>query len=100
MVCLAADLYLLVGMGWIGAGLIIFALRSTDRRAILISVLLMMVGPGFGGLPYDLALARPEWMFIQRTYIYLASVGFLGLALLFPTAGWRRAGRCGRLCTY
>jgi hypothetical protein len=74
----------LVGMGWIGAGLIIFALRSTDRRAILISVLLMLVGPGFGGLPYDLALARPEWAFIQRTYSYLASVGMLGLALLFP----------------
>jgi hypothetical protein len=74
----------LVGAGWIGAGMIIFALRSTDRRAILISVLLMLVGPGFGGIPYDLAIARPEWMFIQRTYIYLASVGFLGLALLFP----------------
>jgi hypothetical protein len=44
----------------------------------------MLVGPGFGGLPYDLALARPEWMFIQRTYSYLASVGILGLALLFP----------------
>jgi hypothetical protein len=74
----------LVGAGWIGAGMIIFALRSTDRRAILISVLLMLVGPGFGGIPYDLAIARPEWMFIQRIYIYLASVGFLGLALLFP----------------
>jgi hypothetical protein len=74
----------LVGAGWIGAGMIIFALRSTDRRAILISGLLMMVGPGFGGIPYDLALARPEWMLIQRTYSYLASLGFLGLALLFP----------------
>jgi hypothetical protein len=74
----------LVGAGWIGAGMIIFALRSTDRRAILISVFLMLVGPGFGGIPYDLAIAQPEWMFIQRTYGYLASVGFLGLALLFP----------------
>jgi hypothetical protein len=75
---------ILVGGGWIGAGLVVFVLRSHDRRAILMSVFLMLVGPGFGGIPADLATARPEWMLVHRTYIYLASLGFLGLALLFP----------------
>jgi hypothetical protein len=75
---------ILVGGGWIGAGLVIFALRSHDRRAILMSVFLMLVGPGFGGIPADLATARPEWVLVHRTYIYLASLGFLGLVILFP----------------
>jgi hypothetical protein len=74
----------LVGGGWIGAGMLIFALRSSDRRAILMSVFLMLVGPGFGGIPSDLAVIRPEFSLVHRSYIYLATVGFLGLVLLFP----------------
>jgi hypothetical protein len=74
----------LVGAGWIGAGIVIFSLRSNDRRAILISLLILLVGPGFGGIPAELALARPEWALIFRTYVYMAALGFISLAILFP----------------
>jgi hypothetical protein len=73
-----------VGAGWVGAGLAIFAVRSQDRRAVLVSILLMMVGPGFGGIPFDLAAVQPEWSFIFRIYQYIAILGILPLCILFP----------------
>jgi hypothetical protein len=75
---------MLIGTAWLGTGIIIFGLRSYDRRAVLMSVLLMLEGPGFGGLPYDLVLARPEWSIIFRVYSYLSIVGLLFLTTLFP----------------
>jgi hypothetical protein len=75
---------ILVGAGWLGVGLVIFILRPFDRRAVLMSLFLMLVGPGFGGFPYPLAVAIPEWMFLQRTFSYLSGLGLLPLLILFP----------------
>ncbi|HYN89679.1 MAG TPA: hypothetical protein VER55_14190 [Ardenticatenaceae bacterium] len=73
-----------VGVGWSLMGLLIFALRSDDRRALLISVLLLFVGPGFGGLPNDFAQARPEWLLLRATYLFLSGLGLTTLICLFP----------------
>jgi hypothetical protein len=74
----------MVGAGWVGAGTAIFALRSYDRRAVLMSILLMMVGPGFGGIPLDLAAVKPEWEDIFRAFSYFSVLGLLPLSILFP----------------
>jgi hypothetical protein len=74
----------MVGAGWVGAGTAIFALRSYDQRAVLMSILLMMVGPGFGGIPLDLAAVQPEWEDIFRAFSYFSVLGLLPLAILFP----------------
>jgi hypothetical protein len=74
----------LVAAGWMGTGIAIFALRSYDWRAVLMSILLMMVGPGFGGIPYELVAVQPEWDLIFRPYQYFSLLGILPLVILFP----------------
>jgi hypothetical protein len=75
---------ILVGAGWLGVGLVIFILRPFDRRAVLMSLFLMLVGPGLGGVPFALTVAIPAWMFFQRTFSYLSVLGLLPLLILFP----------------
>ena len=48
------------------------------------SALLVMTGPGFGGLRADLAVAGPAWSFLVKVTNFLSGPGLFGLICLFP----------------
>ncbi len=74
----------LTAVGWSGVGLFIFVRKASDHRALLISMLLVLVTPGFGGVPFPLIDARPEWWLIQRGFVLVGMLSFLALTCLFP----------------
>jgi len=74
----------LVTLGWAGMGSAIFARRSDDRRALLISALLIVVTPGIGGLRYEVGYGGPVWSLIDKVTTYLFSLGFMALIMTLP----------------
>jgi hypothetical protein len=72
-------------LGWAGIGLLIFARRSDDRRALVTSALLVLAAPGVGGLPFVLKDVAPAWVpFVQLTN-FLSGVSIFTLIMTLPT---------------
>ena len=71
-------------LGWAGIGLLIFARRPNDRRALLMSALLIMVAPGFGGLPQSMREVHPEWLPVFMLARVFSNFGFFPLIFMFP----------------
>ena len=74
----------LLTLGWGGMGLLIYARRPDDYRAVLMSGLLALIGPGFGGLPNSLAAVGPIWYLLVRVTLFLSSISFFSLIMTVP----------------
>jgi hypothetical protein len=77
-------LSVLVTLGWAGMGGVIFARRSNDQGALLISALLLTCAPGVGGLPSGLDANGPVWSLVAKTANFMSGAGLVALALTLP----------------
>ena len=71
-------------IAWTGVGLFVFW-RQRNPGALLISALLVLAGPGFGGFQFDLTRYHPEWWLIGRLIQVTSTTALFGLVLVLPT---------------
>ncbi len=71
-------------LAWTGVGLLVFARRG-DPMTMLMSALLALAGPGFGGFQFDLATYRPEWWLVSRLIQVVSTTSLFSLVLVLPT---------------
>src|SRR3990172_5250360 len=75
---------IMVYLGWMGMGVVIFLLKSNDRRALLFSALIIMIGASFGGTIGLLANHVPAWVWPSNIINTLSFPCLVGLIYLFP----------------
>jgi hypothetical protein len=76
---------LLTLVAWTGMGLLVFWRRQSDPRAVRMSTLTALIGPGLGGFYLGLAQHQPEWWLISRIIQVVSMTGLLVLVLVIPT---------------
>jgi hypothetical protein len=77
---------IIVYMGWMGIGTLIFLLRSNDRRALLLSALLVLVGASFGETIGFVDQYLPEWVWVDNIITILSFPAMIALIYLFPNS--------------
>ncbi len=78
-----------VYLGWMGMGLVIFLLKSSDRRALLLSGLLMVIGASFGGTIGSIATHLPAWVWVRDVLTIASFPLFIALVFLFPNGTFK-----------
>jgi hypothetical protein len=71
-------------LAWAGVGLLIFVRRPDDRVALITSALLVLVAPGFGGLPFDLSRISPAWLLVVQITGFTSSLSAFALIITLP----------------
>ena len=80
---------LIVNLGWMGTGTVIFLLKHNDRRALILSALMIVVGVSFGGSIGSVGKQFPDWEWVNNLIGLLAFPAFVGLIYLFPNAEFK-----------
>ncbi|MFZ1264949.1 MAG: hypothetical protein WA089_01800 [Anaerolineae bacterium] len=92
---------IIVFLGWMGMGTVIFLVKSNDRRALLFSVLLIIIGASFGGTMGLLADHIPAWVWANNIFNYASFPCLVSLIYLFPNTAFKPRGLAwllGLLC--
>ncbi len=80
---------IIVNLGWMGTGAVNFLLKHDDRRALLLSALMIVVGAFFGGSIGRVGEQLPDWEWVNNIIGFLAFPAFVGLIYLFPNATFK-----------
>ncbi len=80
---------IIVNLGWMGTGTVIFLLKHDDRRALILSALMIVVGVSFGGSIGSVGQQFPDWEWVNNLIGLLAFPAFVGLIYLFPNAEFK-----------
>ena len=83
---------IIVFLGWMGMGTVIFLVKSNDRRALLFSALLIIIGASFGGTIGLLANHIPAWVWANNIINYASFPGLVALIYLFPNTAFKPRG--------
>jgi len=83
---------IIVYLGWMGMGIVIFLFKPNDRRALLFSALLIMTGAGFGGTISLLSNHVPAWVWVSNIITFATFPCFVGLIFLFPNSKFNPRG--------
>src|SRR4029078_9218923 len=75
---------ILITLTWAGVGLLIFARRSDDIGALLISASMVLVPPGLGGLPSHVGTTGPLWWYLFKITFLLSAPALVVLIAIFP----------------
>ncbi|RLT45065.1 MAG: hypothetical protein DWI57_01710 [Chloroflexi bacterium] len=92
---------IIVLLGWMGMGTVIFLVKSNDRRALLFSALLIIIGASFGGTTSLLADHIPAWVWAHNIINYASFPCLVSLIYLFPNTAFKPRGLAwllGLLC--
>jgi hypothetical protein len=80
---------IIVNLGWMGTGTVIFLLKHNDRRALLLSALMIVIGASFGSTIASVAEQFPDWEWVNNLIGLLAFPAFVCLIYLFPNATFK-----------
>jgi hypothetical protein len=80
---------IIVFIGWMGMGSLIFLLKSNDRRALLLSALLIITGANFSGTIGYLGNYLPAWVGVSNIIGAVSFPSFLALIYLFPNGEFK-----------
>lgn len=75
---------IIVYLGWIGIGTLIFLLKANDRRALLLSALLLVIGASFGGTIGQVAQYLPQWLWVSKLVNTVSFPAMVALIYLVP----------------
>ena len=89
---------IVVYLGWMGMGAAIFLLKSNDRRAVLLSALLIVIGASFGGTIGFIHGYLPEWVWVSDIINTVSFPAMVGLIYLFPNGEFEPPWLAWLLC--